>query len=96
MTVADVAALLKCKSSFIYNMTRGRGRSAIRPPHPGSAFALRVAVQQVICPCVAGLTGDSQSTMSAPIGLGKRSKNRVSRLPLRQATAGEAPWGFCG
>ena len=48
--------------------------SAIRPPHPGSAVALRVAVQEVICPCVAGHTGDSQSTVSARFGLGKRSR----------------------
>jgi predicted DNA-binding transcriptional regulator AlpA len=32
MTVADVAALLKCKSSSIYNMTRRRGR--VRYDHP--------------------------------------------------------------
>ncbi len=34
MTVADVAALLKCKSSSIYNMTRRRGRQRYDHPIP--------------------------------------------------------------
>jgi helix-turn-helix protein len=34
MTVADVAAVLKCKSSSIYNMTRRRGRQRYDHPIP--------------------------------------------------------------
>ena len=36
------------------------GPSAIRPPDSSSAFALRVAVQEVICPRVSGRKGDPQ------------------------------------
>jgi hypothetical protein len=68
MSVADVAAVLKCKSSFYLQHDSPSVPSALRPPDSGSAFALRVAVQEVIGPCVAGLTGDSQGTMSAPTG----------------------------
>lgn len=34
LTVAEVAELLKCKPSSIYNMTRGRGRARYDNPIP--------------------------------------------------------------
>jgi predicted DNA-binding transcriptional regulator AlpA len=34
LTVADVAELLKCKTSSIYNMTCGRGRARYNNPIP--------------------------------------------------------------
>jgi hypothetical protein len=34
MTVADLAALLKCKPSSVYNLTRRRGRARYEHPVP--------------------------------------------------------------
>lgn len=43
LTVAEVAKILKCKPSSIYNMTR-RSRPTIRPPYSGSPATLWAAI----------------------------------------------------
>lgn len=61
MTVADVAALLKCKSSSIYSMTRRRGR--LRYDHPIPVLRLPCGLRFKRSPVLAWL--DSQETPKA-------------------------------
>ena len=61
MTVADVAALLKCKSSAIYNMTRRRGR--LRYDHPIPVLRLPCGLRFKRSSVLAWL--DSQETPKA-------------------------------
>jgi hypothetical protein len=61
MTVADVAALLKWKSSSIYNMTRRRGR--VRYDHPIPVLRLPCGLRFKRSSVLAWL--DSQETPKA-------------------------------
>jgi hypothetical protein len=60
-TVADLAALLKCKPSSVYNLTRRRGRARYEHPVPVLRLPCGVALPSVLHHGVAGRSGDDVS-----------------------------------
>ena len=58
LTVAEVAELLKCKPSSIYNLTRYRGRARYDNPIPVLRLSDGSAISSLVCSCVAEVARD--------------------------------------
>ena len=67
LTVSDLAVILKCKESSVYNLTRGRGRARSGQPGAGVPSAVRPAIPTVKH-CVARIARATRSDVSAQPG----------------------------
>src|ERR1035441_5627441 len=64
LTVAEVAELLKCKPSSIYNMTSRRGRARYDHSIPVLGLLIGSAFPSVVCSRLAEFSGDDECGMT--------------------------------
>ena len=64
LTVAEVAELLKCKPSSIYNLTRHRGRARYDNPDSSPSASDGPAVSSVVCSRVAEIAVDEECSVA--------------------------------